>query len=243
VPGKPRALPQCVQLAGASVHFGRVHVLHDVSLSVREGEYVCVRGANGAGKTTLLRLLAGAIRPTRGVRHGPARCAYVPPSLAPPALTVDAWLKGLRRERFDDPWSALASLGFDGDANRSCRQLSYGNLRKVLLADTFTSGSSVLAVDEAHAGLDHRGRTGLEELIASARARGAAVMVAAQDDDAVEGADRTLVVGGGQVREPADGETGEVTVVHTLRGPRAGESALLEAAERHGFRPVDGDDR
>jgi ABC-type Mn2+/Zn2+ transport system ATPase subunit len=244
VPGERRPQPEGVHLDAVTVRFGRLHVLRDVDLAVGEGEYVCVRGANGAGKTTLLRVVAGAMRPSRGRRRGPPRCAYVPPALAPPALTVRAWLRGVRDDRVDDPWSALVALGFDGDPGASCRALSYGNLRKVLLADALTSASPVLAVDEAHTGLDHPGRIGLERLVHAARTRGAAVMVAVQDDESVEGTDRTLLVGGGDVRDVAAGDLGaDGTVVHTLRGPRSAEAALLEAAERHGFRAVDRDDR
>jgi branched-chain amino acid transport system ATP-binding protein len=39
--------------------YGRSHILFDVSLSVREGETVCLMGRNGAGKTTTFRTLAG----------------------------------------------------------------------------------------------------------------------------------------------------------------------------------------
>jgi ABC-type multidrug transport system ATPase subunit len=215
-------------------------VLREASLVVPPGEHLCVRGRNGAGKTTLLRVVAGAIRPGRGVRRGPRASAYVPPSLAPPTMTVTAWLRGVRRGRVDDPWNALAILGFDGDADSSCRELSFGNLRKVLLADAFTSAAPLLAIDEVHVGLDHPGRTGLERLLADARARGVAVIVAAQDDDSVPGADRTVEVGDGRVREVTGGVLDVVR--RSFRGPRASEPALLDAAERLGFRPDDGGD-
>lgn len=45
---------------------GRTWALHDISLSVRQGETLGVIGANGSGKTTLLRLLAGVTKPTLG---------------------------------------------------------------------------------------------------------------------------------------------------------------------------------
>jgi ABC-type multidrug transport system ATPase subunit len=241
VPEEHRSPAERVRLDGATVRFGRVPVLREVSLSIDRGEYVCVRGANGAGKTTLLRLLAGAIRPARGRRIGPRSCAYVPPALAPPAMSVDAWMRGVRDERIDDPWSTLATFGFEGTAERSCRELSFGNLRKVLLADALTSAAPVIAIDEVHVGLDHRGRDALDRLVAGARARGVAVVVAAQDDDVVEGADRTWVVGDGRVH--AHGANAPEVVRRTLRGPRAAERELLAAAERLGFRPDEEDEQ
>jgi branched-chain amino acid transport system ATP-binding protein len=51
---------------GLHAGYGHVRVLHDVSLSVREGEIVCVLGSNGAGKTTTLLTLSGVLVPRQG---------------------------------------------------------------------------------------------------------------------------------------------------------------------------------
>jgi urea ABC transporter ATP-binding protein UrtE len=48
-----------LEIKDLSVSYGRVEVLHNVSLSVNEGEIVCIIGANGAGKTTLLNTISG----------------------------------------------------------------------------------------------------------------------------------------------------------------------------------------
>ena len=40
--------------------------LQDVSLSIREGEFVCIVGPSGCGKSTLLQIVAGLLAPTRG---------------------------------------------------------------------------------------------------------------------------------------------------------------------------------
>ena len=44
-----------------SAHYGRVEALHDISLSVADGEFVAVLGPNGAGKSTLMRAIMGLV--------------------------------------------------------------------------------------------------------------------------------------------------------------------------------------
>src|SRR5258705_7541372 len=47
--------------------YGRVEILHGVSLAVPEGSVVALLGPNGAGKTTALRAISGTVVPSRGV--------------------------------------------------------------------------------------------------------------------------------------------------------------------------------
>ena len=54
------------ELTNASVAFGSLHALQDITLSVGAGEAVAVVGPSGAGKSTLLRLCNGTLRPTQG---------------------------------------------------------------------------------------------------------------------------------------------------------------------------------
>jgi len=51
---------------GLRAGYGKIEVLHDVSIEVAQGQIVTLIGANGAGKTTLLKTVSGLIRPSAG---------------------------------------------------------------------------------------------------------------------------------------------------------------------------------
>lgn len=55
-----------LEIKNLSVHYGVIHALKDITLTVNTGEIVTLIGANGAGKTTTLRTISGLIKPTSG---------------------------------------------------------------------------------------------------------------------------------------------------------------------------------
>jgi branched-chain amino acid transport system ATP-binding protein len=55
-----------LELDRVDTYYGRVEALHQVSMTIDEGEVVTLIGSNGAGKTTTLRTISGLTRPTRG---------------------------------------------------------------------------------------------------------------------------------------------------------------------------------
>ncbi len=58
-----------LELANISKHFGAIHALNDVSLSLEPGEVVGLMGDNGAGKSTLVKIIAGNFPPSNGTVH------------------------------------------------------------------------------------------------------------------------------------------------------------------------------
>jgi branched-chain amino acid transport system ATP-binding protein len=55
-----------LELRGVSAAYGQVKALNRISLTVRDGEVVCLLGSNGAGKTTTIRTIMGILAPTEG---------------------------------------------------------------------------------------------------------------------------------------------------------------------------------
>src|SRR6478736_9140984 len=55
-----------LELINVSKHFGAIHALTDVSLSLEPGQVVGLMGDNGAGKSTLVKIIAGNFRPSHG---------------------------------------------------------------------------------------------------------------------------------------------------------------------------------
>ena len=50
-----------LELRNVNAGYGRVQVLHDLSLSVKDGEILCLLGRNGAGKTTAMKAIMGLL--------------------------------------------------------------------------------------------------------------------------------------------------------------------------------------
>ena len=83
-------MPELLRVAELSSGYGRIPVLHDVSLAVAPRETVAVLGSNGAGKTTLVNTIAGIITPSRGrvVFDGEDVTGLRPESLARRGLSL-----------------------------------------------------------------------------------------------------------------------------------------------------------
>jgi branched-chain amino acid transport system ATP-binding protein len=69
-----------LELENINAYYGDSHILHGVSLSVKEGEVVCVLGRNGAGKTTTILTIMGYLKPRQGrIHYGGRDISALPP--------------------------------------------------------------------------------------------------------------------------------------------------------------------
>lgn len=220
-----------VRLDGVSVRYGRMVVLDNVSFSVKPGECVSVSGVNGAGKTTLLRVLAGVFRPNSGRRTRPGGCAYVPAVVEHTPISAGRWLAGMPRPGRTDPNVVLDAMGFDGDLGAPCRALSFGNARKLLLAEAVSSGERFVVIDELSSGLDQRGLDGLHGLIHDMRNDGCAFVLADQQTRPVPNVDAAYTIMGGKLRTAGSDQRSTIR----LSGPTVSLDTLINAANELGF--------
>ncbi|HTY47333.1 MAG TPA: ABC transporter ATP-binding protein [Methanomassiliicoccales archaeon] len=218
-----------VSLRGLSKHYGSIKAADNLSLDVRDGEYLCLLGPTGAGKTTALRLVSGLIRPDSGkvflngrdvTRLEPEERKAVLLSQTYslfPQLTVaenilfGPDIKGASeeaKERLLADMLDLVRLTKRPDALP--RELSGGMQQRTALARALASGADVLLLDEPLRALDARLRISLRhELRSLAKSLNITTIHVTHDqDEALVMADRIAVIRNGSVLQV--GTPGEV---------------------------------
>jgi branched-chain amino acid transport system ATP-binding protein len=206
-----------LEAEGLHTYYGKSHILHGVSLEVREGEIVALLGRNGAGKTTTLRSLIGLTPPRRGrVRifgddvtgQPPYRIAAIGAGYVPEGrrvftnLTVEENLM-VPVER-PGPWNIARVFEiFPRLAQRRSNkgsQLSGGEQEMLSIARTLLLNPRLLMLDEPSQGLAPLIVAEVFRIVASARAEGVSVLLVEQNvRAAVEIADRAYVLDDGKV--------------------------------------------
>jgi len=197
--------------------YGKSHILHGVSLEVREGEIVTLLGRNGAGKTTTLRSLIGLTPPRQGTvtvfgkpvtglppyRIAAAGVGYVPEGRRIfPSLTVEENLKvPMEREgpftiaRIFELFPRLAQR----KANKG-RQLSGGEQEMLAISRALLLNPKVLLLDEPSQGLAPLVVQDVFKIVAAMRKEGISVLLVEQNvRAAVAIADRAYVLDDGKV--------------------------------------------
>jgi molybdate transport system ATP-binding protein len=222
--GSPEVL---IALRRASVWREGVAALRGVTLQIRRGDCWIVHGPNGSGKSTFIQLLHGDLSAASGgsiVRAGIAsgvpldrfkrRVGLVAPelqTLQPRYLRVEevvasglhasiglnANLTAAERVRAR---AALRRVAAATLAARRIRELSYGQLRRVLFARALVHEPAMLLLDEPHAGVDARTRASMRSLVQRAWDAGVTVVMATHHrDEWPRGATHELELSGSRV--------------------------------------------
>lgn len=173
-----------IQFNGIHKHFGALHALKGIDLTIEQGEFFALLGPNGAGKSTLINILAGLIRPSAGdisVMGYDVSQSYQQArrllGIVPQELVFDPFFNVREMLRFqagyfgcgpeNDAWidEILEGLGLADKAGTNMRKLSGGMKRRALIAQALAHRPPVIVLDEPTAGVDVELRQMLWEFI------------------------------------------------------------------------------
>lgn len=193
--GRENRSRAAVDVAGLGVRFGAVEAVAGVDLSVLAGQAVALLGRNGAGKSTTMRVLAGVVPPTSGaarvlghdVRGEPLAVkrlvGYCPDvgGLVPRATPWEHLQLAARLRRLAG-WESrgrdlLERFALGDVAHRVTSGFSHGMSRRLSVVLAALHEPAVLLLDEPFDGVDPLGVEATFDVVADARARGAAVLV------------------------------------------------------------------
>jgi ABC-2 type transport system ATP-binding protein len=228
-----------LEVRGLGHRYGEFEALRKLTLSLAAGECLALIGHNGSGKTTAVRMIAGLLAATAGeifVAGAPvgdeAARAAAAVVLDTPALYDDltvaehlelvALAHGAAGDDLEDRmFELLVRLDLGEKVQARPGALSRGMRQKVALACALVRPFSLLVLDEPVVGLDPSAQRTLGEIIAEAKARGAAVLLTTHQLEFARGiADRAIVLADGAV--VAQGDYAAV-----IDGPAARERGLV----------------
>ena len=202
-----------------------IHVLSDLSLRVKNGEFLALMGPSGSGKSTLLNLIGGLDQPTRGevsiagqridqltgrqladwrARHvGFVFQLYnlLPVLTAERNVELPLLLTHLSRaERKKHVETALAMVGLSHRAGHYPRTMSGGEQQRVGIARGIVTDPTLLLCDEPTGDLDRKsGNEILDLLTALSREHGKTIIMVTHDPHASARASRTVHLDKGQL--------------------------------------------
>ncbi len=195
-------------------------VLDHVSLTIKEGEFICILGSSGCGKSTLLGLLNGLHKAKGGSilldgreiqGPGPDRAVVFQQYSLFPWLTVKGNIlfgikqsgkKYTRAERNDLAEEYIKKVGLMGAASKYPGQLSGGMKQRVAVARALALESDVLLLDEPFGAIDPILRLELQEMVSRLCTENnkTVVFVTHDIDEAILLADRIVVMEPGRIR-------------------------------------------
>jgi branched-chain amino acid transport system ATP-binding protein len=219
--------------------FRGVRAVDDVSFSVGRGEFLALIGPNGAGKSTCFNSINGQLAPDSGsirfeghdiagrppreiCRRGVARTFQIAATfhsmtvvenvqmalIAHARETYRLWRPATSHHR-DRALELLAQVGMADAADRPCRALAYGDVKRLEFAIALASDPRLLLMDEPTAGMAPGERNALVALVKRVVVeRGVSVLFTEHSMDVVFSfADRILVMARGRLIADGDAKT------------------------------------
>jgi len=188
----PRDLPTAISMVQVNKTFksdrGEVVALSDVSLDIKQGEFVTIVGPSGCGKSTVLNIVVGLYEPTSGKKicFGEeskginSDIGYITQSdnLFPWRTVIENVMFGLQMRGVSDPTGRMETarnlinmVGLSGFENHYRHELSGGMRQRVNIIRTLAFEPKMILLDEPFGPLDAQTRLNLQELLVDIRSK------------------------------------------------------------------------
>ncbi|HIE51381.1 MAG TPA: ABC transporter ATP-binding protein [Armatimonadetes bacterium] len=201
---------------------GGVRALDGVSLSVREGEFLAIKGPSGSGKSTLLLTVGGMIRPTQGrvVVDGTDIYAlsaqerakfraenvgfvfqmfYLVPYLSVIENVLLPTASGTTRAGRKEALELLEHLGLSERVYHRPSELSVGERQRVAMARALLNKPRLLLADEPTGNLDPETASEVMGYLAEFHRGGGTIVLVTHEQVAEQHAERTLLIREGRI--------------------------------------------
>ena len=234
-----------LSIAGLRAGYGKIEVLHEVALTIEQGQIVTLIGANGAGKTTLLKTISGLIRPAAGtidfegesiVRRPPHRIVARGLSHVPEGRAILKRMTVLDNLRMGAYVRNDGEIGRDIDAvfarfpvlaerrDQMAGTLSGGEQQMLAIGRALVARPRLLLLDEPSLGLAPKFVTRIFLTLRELRQEGKTILLVEQNArQALQVADRGYVMERGRIVLSGSGQ--ELLNTPEVRQTYLGQSA------------------
>ena len=216
------------------------YVLKDISIDVKENEFVCVLGPSGCGKSTLLNLIAGFIKPSDGHieihgedianKSGKAGVVFQEHALMPWLTVKKNIMMGpslhhkskIVCEEIADKY--IQMVGLKGMENYYPKQLSGGMAQRVGIARALANEPDIVLMDEPTRGIDIGAKAEIYRFITQLADNGKTVVIFSSElEELLSICDRIMVLCKGEIAGelPAAQATAEKLLTLALGGANA----------------------
>jgi putative ABC transport system ATP-binding protein len=204
----------------------RVNVLSNLSVSIKEGEFVCLMGPSGSGKSTLLTILGAMNHPSTGrvlidevdvyalgdERRADFRREYLgfvfqQHHLMPYLTAIEnvmlplATVKISSAEKRNRAVAVLSQVGLTGKEDRLPNQLSGGEQGRVAIARALVNNPPVILADEPTGTLDSKTGEEIMDVFLRLNSKGQTIFMVTHNSDNTAAAHRVLHIRDGMLEE------------------------------------------
>lgn len=208
-----------------------VHALDDVSLSIKEHEFVAIIGQSGSGKSTFMNMLGCLVRPDSGeitldgtdilkckekelsvIRNKKIGFIFQQFHLLPKLSALEnvelpLIYQGMpTKKRREKAVKALKAVGLEKRMNHKPNQLSGGQQQRVAIARALVGEPSLILADEPTGNLDSRSGKEIMMLLHNLYEEGNTIVLITHDNNVAMEAPRQVQISDGKIIKDSGGE-------------------------------------